>query len=85
MSFRRLHGLIQRLPADSLTMRALGGDGWSLQDYLLADLFQAMAGVPHPSRPVYDKSEDPKHLQKIEEFKERVKEREEQLKAKGIT
>ena len=38
------------LPADS----ALGmtiSDGWTIDNYLSADIFQAITGQPHPARP----------------------------------
>jgi hypothetical protein len=41
---------VTNLPPDS----ALGmtiSDGWTIGDYLFADVFQAITGQPHPARP----------------------------------
>jgi hypothetical protein len=53
LSLRRLSVLLHHLPADSATVRARSGlpTGWDLHAFLLADLFHAFTGEPHPSRP----------------------------------
>lgn len=53
LSLRRLSVLIKHLPSESATVRARSAlpTGWDLHAYLLADLFHAFAGQPHPARP----------------------------------
>lgn len=53
LSLRRLSVLASRLPADSNVVRAITKTqpGWDVQAYLLADLFAALTGKPHPARP----------------------------------
>lgn len=45
--------LVAHLPPDSATWAVLNGveHGWTLTDFLLADVFHALTGEPHPSRP----------------------------------
>ena len=53
LSLRLLSVLINNLPAGSATW-AVQNDipyGWSLNDLLIADLFQAFTGEVHPARP----------------------------------
>lgn len=54
LSFRRLSVLIRHLPPESAVAR-LGAPKeaalWGVSEYLLADLFHAFAGKPHPARP----------------------------------
>jgi hypothetical protein len=85
LSLRRLHVLIHHLPADSATHIELTGDGWTLEHYLLAHIFQANAGIPHPALPKTSESEDPIRQKKIEEFKERARIRAEKIANDEIT
>lgn len=85
LSLRRMSNLIDRLPTDSAFHVSLTGNGWTLEHYLLAHIFQAFAGIPHPALPTPAKSEDPIRLKKIEEFKERVRIRAEKIKSGEIT
>lgn len=80
LSLRRLRVLIDRLPADSAFHVALTGDGWTLEHYLLAHIFQALAGISHPALPTSPESEDPIRVKRLEEFKARVEERNRKLK-----
>jgi hypothetical protein len=53
LSLRRLSILVENMPADSSVWAVLNGveRGWTLTDFLLADVFHALSGAPHPSRP----------------------------------
>lgn len=47
----QLHAYIVYLPPDSATVAATGGDGWTVGDYLIADIWQSLTGQPHPADP----------------------------------
>ena len=53
LSVRRLSVLVDNLPDDSATARrqTKGQNAWDLHALLLADVFHALTGEPHPSRP----------------------------------
>lgn len=51
LTLRQLASFVTGLPPDSATARAVGGDGLTMTDVLLMDIFHAQAGKPHPSRP----------------------------------
>lgn len=53
LSLRRLSVLVDALPSESATISALVGipSGWTNTALLVADLFHAIAGEAHPSRP----------------------------------
>lgn len=53
LSVRRLVVLVRYLPPDAAVWSEQSGVdfGWSLTDYLLADLFHVLAREPHPARP----------------------------------
>jgi hypothetical protein len=51
LTLRMISARVKHLPADSATSHALGGSGWRVGDYLLAHLFQATCGEPHPALP----------------------------------
>ena len=51
LTLRQLGSFIAGLPPDSSTARAVGGDGLTMTDVLLMDIFHAHAGKPHPARP----------------------------------
>lgn len=45
--------LVYNLPPESATARRLNlrPDGWTVDTYVLADVFHALTGKPHPARP----------------------------------
>lgn len=51
LTLRMILVRVRHLPARSATARAQGGTGWGLSDFLLADVFHATTGKPHPDRP----------------------------------
>lgn len=85
LTLRRLSVLLRHLPPAASTVLATGGSGWTLTDYLLADLFHATAHVPHPSRPKPEKSVSPERAKSVAAFHKRAAERQRQLDAGGIT
>lgn len=60
LSLRRLAVLIRHLPADSAVAVALGGEGWTLSHYLMADMVHATTGQPHPADPRVRRAEEEK-------------------------
>lgn len=51
LTLRRLQVLVKGLPQESQAAKAIGGHGWPVRDYLLADLFAIWAEQPHPFDP----------------------------------
>ena len=52
LTLRRVGVLVRNLPRGSAVVQAeTEGRSWSLTDTLLADLFHATTGQPHPLRP----------------------------------
>lgn len=52
LSPRRLSVLVYTLPPDAATIRALStAPGWTIGDFLLADIFYIVGGQQHPARP----------------------------------
>jgi hypothetical protein len=54
LRLRRLSVLLRLLPMDAATVRALtpaDGRDWDVDTYLIADLYHALTGKPHPARP----------------------------------
>jgi hypothetical protein len=53
LSLRKVSNLIANLPTGSATWSAINDIpyGWTLTDLLIADLFHAFSGEPHPARP----------------------------------
>lgn len=53
LSLRRLSVLVHYLPPESAVVRTASDapTGWDVPAYLLADLFHAFTGTPHPARP----------------------------------
>lgn len=53
LSVRRLAVLIAGLPPESATSAAVAGRpaGWTVEALVVADVFHAVTGKPHPSRP----------------------------------
>jgi hypothetical protein len=45
--------LIAHLPSEAVTARQLSkaATGWNVTEYLLADVYYALTGTPHPARP----------------------------------
>jgi len=84
LTLRRIGVLIAHLPENSAVSMALGGSGWTLEDYLLAHIFQALTGTQHPALPKQSKDEDPRRKAKRADALERSRERERALAAGEI-
>lgn len=76
LSLRRLRVLVEHLPADS-ALASVIGSGWTVRDFLLADIFQAITGEVHYARPQAE-AEQPALPPAIEAALRRRAQREEQ-------
>ncbi|HET8581772.1 MAG TPA: hypothetical protein VFL65_00860 [Jatrophihabitans sp.] len=56
LSLREVAALVRHLPPEA----AVFGHGWSVEAHLLADIFAALAGQPHPSDPRVKRAADEK-------------------------
>jgi hypothetical protein len=81
---RRIGVLIRNLPADAASMIAVGRSGWRLEHYLLADLFQAGTGQPHPGLPAVEAQRDPVREERLRRGRIRLRERERAIAAGDI-
>jgi hypothetical protein len=50
LTLRQLSVMVHALPVDS-SVAMLNGPGWTVGDYLLADVFLALTGESHPADP----------------------------------
>jgi hypothetical protein len=70
--------LIEKLPTGSATWCARAGVpyGWTLTDLLLADVFEALAGTPHPMKqPLIEEQRKAEHeetVRRLVEQRERI-------------
>jgi len=87
LSLRMIFVRVRHLPHDAATVLAIGGHGWSLTDFLLADLFHASANAPHPDRPTASavKAYDPEREKRVRAAKRRAVERARAIEAGDIT
>ena len=85
LTLRMIAVRVKHLPADSATAIATGGTGWTLTDHLLADVFHAAGGNPHPWKPKQDKGSDPAHQKAKQAAKGRQRERQRAIDAGEIT
>lgn len=83
LTLRRVGVLIRHLPAESAVNVALGSSGWTLEHYLLAHLFHATAGQPHPALPKQREVIDPAREKARREAAQRRKQREQDI-ANGL-
>lgn len=68
---------VRHLPPDSAVAVALGQPGWTVADYLIADLFHATGGKRHPSRPTGSTAQiaDPVRERKLRSARARARAR----------
>jgi len=85
LTIRRIANLIKFLPPDSATAIACGGSGWTSLHGLVADVFHAITGSPHPARPKAEKPVDPDKAKRLTAFKRRANERQRAIDAGEIT
>ncbi|WP_017590912.1 hypothetical protein [Nocardiopsis ganjiahuensis] len=78
LTLRRLAVLLRHLPSESATATALGGDGWTLAHYLMADIVHATTGQPHPADPRVRRAEEEKKA-RLEQARERAERRRQEL------
>jgi len=85
LTLRRIGVLVRHLPVDSSTAMATGSPGWTLTERLLADVFHATAGEPHPGLPESATQVDPSRAKAIRAAKARAAERKRAIEAGEIT
>lgn len=92
LTLRMIRARVRHLPPDSATGRATGIEqhGWTVGDYLLADVFNALTGKKHPARPKASKSASRsvptrQRAEKLAAARRRKRRREEQLANGEIT
>lgn len=77
LTLRMIRVRVTHLPPDSAVHKALGGPGWSVNDYLTADVFHANSGKPHPARPSGKSAvvESPERRRKVRDARRRARAR----------
>ena len=85
LTLRMIAVRVKHLPADSATAIATGGTGWTLTDHLLADVFHATGGNPHPWKPKQAKGSDPAREKVKQAARARARERQRAIDAGEIT
>lgn len=76
---------VRYLPPDSATAIVLGGPGWQVGDFLLAHLFHATTGEPHPALPTSQEVADPVREKAKRDARMRARERQRAIDAGEIT
>lgn len=76
LTVRRVCALIRFLPVEASVWAELGfgAPGWTVESYLLADLFMAFAGERHPDHPA-EKATAKARAEKVRERLERQRAR----------
>lgn len=85
LTLRMILVRVRHLPSDAATTLALGGSGWTQTNHLLADVFHATAGKPHPGLPKAIKGSDPKRDKALRAARARARERQRAIDAGEIT
>ena len=75
---------LQFLPSNSAFNIAIGASGWQLEHFLLAHIFQAQSGSPHPGLPIIKRGEEPGRNERIAQALERKRQREAAIEAGDI-
>lgn len=77
LSLRRLSVLVAHLPVGSAIWSDQNGVpyGWTLNDLLTADLYQALTGTPHPARPSGKEAAEAERAKKLAAALKRQQER----------
>jgi hypothetical protein len=70
---------IRHLPPDSAVAYELAGNGWTIEHYLMADLYHTWAGKPHPADPRGFRIEAVPDAAKLRDLKRRQAERKARL------
>jgi hypothetical protein len=85
LTLRMIKVRLKYLPTNSAFHLEIGSSGWQLEHYLMAHIFQATAGQPHPGLPKAKAFEDPIRKQHVSDALERKKQREEAIKRGDIS
>lgn len=85
LTLRMIAVRVRRLPPDSACAIESGGSGWRIGDYLLAHLFQATTGKPHPALPEASPIASPAREKALRAGRARARERQRAIDAGEIT
>lgn len=85
LSVRRLYVLTSQLPPGSAIWALENGipSGYTLQDFVLMDVFQVLTGEPHPARPEPATSGAPSPEEKARSLVEQLRAQRERLAKQG--
>ena len=85
LTLRMILVRVRHLPPESATAIAYGGPGWQLSDFLLAHLFHATTGKPHPALPAHSPIASPEREKSLRAGRARARERQRAIDAGEIT
>ena len=85
LTLRMIAVRVRYLPPDSASATTSGGSGWTVADYLLADLFHATAGHAHPALPTSSPIANPAREKALRAGRARARERQRAIDAGEIT
>ena len=85
LTLRMILVRLRHLPDDASTRRATGGHGWTIDNYLLAHLFNATSGEEHPWLPKTVHVVTPERAKAITGARKRRADREQAIAAGLIT
>jgi hypothetical protein len=84
LSLRRLSVFVEHLPAESATARHFSSlpPGWDTLAFLVADVYQALAGKAHPARP---QPKSPEKASRYQELRSKLDAQKRRLREQGRT
>ena len=85
LTLRMIAVRVSYLPPDAACVTKSGGSGWHIGDYLLADLFHATTGKPHPALPTSSPIANPAREKALRAGRARARERQRAIDAGEIT
>ena len=85
LTLRMIAVRVAHLPPDAACVIASGGSGWTRSDFLLAHLYQAFTGEPHPALPTSSPIASPEREKALRAGRARARERQRAIDAGEIT
>ena len=85
LTLRMIAVRVRYLPPESATVTESGGSGWRREDFLLAHLYQAFTGEPHPGLPATSPIANPEREKALRAGRARARERQRAIDAGEIT
>lgn len=85
LTLRMIAVRVANLPPDAACVIASGGSGWTRSDFLLAHLYQAFTGEPHPGLPKASPIANPAREKALRAGRARARERQRAIDAGEIT